>query len=89
MSIVIHCPNCGARPIEEFLYGEVPVVPDSITDPDARDLDRAFMHDNCEGPVVERWFHAYGCRRWSTVARDTRTDQILRSGGEDEPDATA
>ena len=77
MSIRIPCPHCGSRPIEEFFYGEVPVVPDSIADPDERDLDRAFMHENAEGPVVERWFHAHGCRRWTTVRRDTRTDEIL------------
>ena len=77
MSIYIRCPTCGNRSLEEFLYGEVAVVPASITDPDQRDLDRAFMHDNAEGPVVERWFHAYGCRRWTTVERDTRSDEIL------------
>ena len=77
MSIPLHCPHCGTRPLEEFLYGEVPVVPDSITDPDARDLDRGFMHENPEGPVTERWFHAFGCRRWLTVRRDTRTDTVL------------
>ncbi len=80
MSLLIPCPNCGRRPIEEFLYGEVPVVPESITDPDARDLDRAFMHDNLEGPVIERWFHVQGCRRWTTVRRDTRTDEVLEFG---------
>ena len=79
MSNHIHCPNCGSRPLEEFLYGEVPRVPDEITDPDARDLDRGFMHENAEGPVVERWFHAYGCRRWTTVRRDTHRDEILDS----------
>ncbi len=77
MSIHIECDNCGTRPIEEFLYGEVPVVPDSIVDPDERDIDRGFMHENPEGPATERWFHAYGCRRWTTVMRDTRTDEIL------------
>jgi sarcosine oxidase delta subunit len=54
-------------------------VPDEITEADARDLDRGFMHENAEGPVVERWFHAYGCRRWTTVQRDTRDDRILDS----------
>ena len=73
----IDCSHCGPRPIEEFLFGEIPVVPDEITDPDARDLDRAFFHDNREGPVVERWFHAYGCRRWTTIERDTRTDEVM------------
>ena len=77
MSIHIHCPNCGSRPLEEFLYNEVLRVPEEITDPDERDLDRGFMHENPEGPVVERWFHAYGCRRWTTVRRDTRSDEIL------------
>jgi sarcosine oxidase subunit delta len=77
LSIQIDCPYCGRRPIEEFAHGELPNVPDSITEPDARDLDRAFMVSNPEGPVVERWFHSFGCRRWLTVTRDTRTDQIL------------
>ena len=76
MSLRLHCPNCGTRPLEEFLHGEIPQVPDSITEPLARDLDRAFMADNTEGLVTERWFHADGCRRWTTVERDTRTDQI-------------
>lgn len=73
----IACPQCGVRPLEEFLYGEIPSTPTSITDPDARDVDRAFMHGNPEGPVVERWFHVFGCRRWVSVRRDTRTDEML------------
>ncbi len=77
MSIHIHCDHCGTRPIEEFLYGEVPIVPASIVDTDERDIDRGFMHENPEGPVTERWFHAYGCRRWTTVRRNTTTDEVL------------
>lgn len=77
MSTQIRCPNCGPRPIEEFLYGEEPSVPESLTDPVARDLDRAFMQSNIEGVTSERWFHAYGCRRWLTARRDTRTDEFV------------
>lgn len=77
MSLQLNCPMCGRRPVEEFIYGEIPVVPDVIVDADARDVDRAFMHSNPEGPLTERWFHVYGCRRWITVRRDTRTDQLL------------
>ncbi len=77
MSLIIHCPHCGARPIEEYIYGEVPMVPDDITDSDARDVDRAFMRTNTEGIQTERWFHMFGCRRWLTVQRDTRTDDVL------------
>lgn len=76
MNIQIPCPNCGARPIQEFMYGEIPVVPETLTDADARDLDRAFMRNNVEGINTERWFHTYGCRRWLTLQRDTRNDQI-------------
>ena len=60
MSLQIECPHCGRRPLEEFSYGEIPTVPDSVTGEDARDLDRAFMLDNPEGPSTERWFHAFG-----------------------------
>ena len=77
MSIRITCPNCGTRPIEEYIYGEIPSVPDTITDADARNVDRAFMHNNPEGPVTKRWFHVYGCRRWLTLHRDTRNDKVL------------
>lgn len=71
------CPNCGERSVVEFRYGEIPTVPEGLTDPEARDLDRAFMRTNTEGIVTERWFHEAGCRRWMTVRRDTRTDEVL------------
>ena len=67
--------------MEEFIYGEVPGTPDTLTDPDARDVDRAFMHTNTEGVVTERWFHTAGCRRWITVQRETRTNEIKESVG--------
>jgi sarcosine oxidase, subunit delta len=71
------CPQCGVRAVVEFRYGEIPTVPEELTDPAARDLDRAFMRTNPEGIVTERWFHEAGCRRWMTIRRDTRTDEIL------------
>ena len=77
MSLRIPCPHCGARSIEEWVHGEIPVVPDSLTDPDGRDVDRAYMHTNEFGPVREAWFHLYGCRRWVTLWRDTRTDSWI------------
>ena len=80
MNINIPCPHCGPRPIQEFMYGEIPSVPDEITDPDARDLDRAFMRTNPEGVQLEAWFHTYGCRRWVRLHRDTRTDEIVERG---------
>ena len=73
----ITCPNCGARPIEEFAFGgEMPHVPDRLTDPGERNLDYVWMFDNLAGATVERWFHEAGCRRWQTVHRDTVSDTV-------------
>ncbi|MEM7132628.1 MAG: sarcosine oxidase subunit delta [Chloroflexota bacterium] len=77
MSLQIPCPHCGPRAVREFVYGEVPTVPDSITDADERDIDRGFMLTNPEGIQTEAWFHSYGCRRWVYIRRDTRTDSIV------------
>ena len=75
MTMRIPCPWCGPRSIEEWVHGEIPVVPESIADPDARDVDRGYMHANEHGAVREAWFHLFGCRRWVTLWRDTRTDE--------------
>ena len=77
MSIRITCDHCGTRPLEEYVYGEILTVPDTITDRVERNLDRAFNHTNPEGPVTEAWFHLYGCRRWISIVRDTSTDRIV------------
>jgi sarcosine oxidase, subunit delta len=52
----------------------MPHVPDWITEPAQRNVDYVWFLDNDAGPIVERWFHEAGCRRWSTVHRDTTTD---------------
>ena len=72
----LHCPHCGVRAIEEFVHGELPEIPATLADINARDLDKAFMHTNADGVVTERWFHTAGCRRWFTVTRDTRTNDV-------------
>ena len=77
MSLTIPCKHCGERPVHEFAYGEVPIVPEEITDPEAWDLDRAFMLNNPEGIQREAWFHTYGCRRWTYLYRDTIADKIV------------
>jgi heterotetrameric sarcosine oxidase delta subunit len=77
MAIRIDCPHCGSRSVHEWIHGEIFDVPAAITDADARDIDRAYFHDNREGVVREAWFHLYGCRRWVVVSRDTTTDRIV------------
>jgi sarcosine oxidase subunit delta len=74
----ITCPTCGERPVSEFRFGgEMPHVPDSITDEAQRNVDWVWMNDNVDGVTIERWFHAAGCRRWLTLRRDTSTDRVV------------
>ena len=40
--------------------------------------DYLYGRANVKGMQAERWFHAYGCRRWFNVRRDTVTNAIER-----------
>lgn len=79
MSIKIPCKNCGPRPLEEFVYGEVPVIPEHIKNhgEEAYEFDFGFMRNNPAGIQREAWFHLYGCRRWTYIQRDTVTDSVV------------
>ena len=70
MGLRIECPRCGSRPYTEFAFGgEVP-------DPSDTDFERVWLRRNASALQRERWFHSAGCRRWLTVERDTRTNEI-------------
>jgi sarcosine oxidase subunit delta len=70
----IDCPNCGRRPYTEFVFGgEVREV--GRLDAES-DFARAYLPTNGAGPQHERWFHAFGCRRWITITRDTVTNRL-------------
>jgi methylglutamate dehydrogenase subunit B len=74
VALKIDCPHCGLRPYTEFTFGgELR----EIHSPDARaDFERVYLPTNAAGPQRERWFHAFGCRRWLTLTRDTVTNRI-------------
>ena len=75
MSLEIPCAFCGHRPHTEFTYGGEWRELDA---PDAEaDFARVYLHENVRGPQRERWFHAMGCKTWSTITRDTRTNEVL------------
>lgn len=74
MGIEIPCPNCGPRDHTEFTFGgEMRAL--EAADPD-EDFRRVYLRENAAGEQRERWFHALGCRRWLTLARDTVTNRI-------------
>lgn len=74
MSLLVPCPTCGERPYTEFTYGGElrPLeAPDA-----AAEFARVYLRENAAGEQEERWFHALGCRRWTTVRRDTVANRI-------------
>jgi len=74
MSLLVPCPTCGERPYTEFTYGGElrPLeAPDA-----AAEFARVYLRENAAGVQEERWFHALGCRRWTTVRRDTVANRI-------------
>jgi len=41
---------------------------------DAELAEFLFVRANPKGPLLERWVHTHGCRRWFDVVRDTSTN---------------
>jgi heterotetrameric sarcosine oxidase delta subunit len=74
VTIEIPCPNCGRRPFTEFSFGGE-LRPVEASDPE-EDFERVYLPSNAAGIQEERWFHAFGCRRWLTLRRDTVTNRI-------------
>jgi len=78
VSLEVPCPRCGPRSFKEFTFGgELRAL--SSPDPE-RDFARVYLRENAPGPQQERWFHAFGCRRWLTVTRDTVENRIVPGG---------
>ena len=76
MGFKIDCPNCGPRSYHEFWFGgEVRAYDENAKPDDSYEYE--WLRVNACGPQKERWFHFAGCRRWLTLCRDTRTNQIL------------
>jgi|GEM_PF-1278852 len=71
MSIKIPCENCGERSVEEFVYGEVPVVPDEIKAQGGEEyeFDFGYMHNNT--------LKACSVRRGSTSTAGGETTAVL------------
>lgn len=80
--ILLNCPNCGKRNVNEFRYGgEVrsrPPVGDTI--PDASDWSGyLYLRANPMGTLREWWYHRAGCGCWFVVERHTKTHDVVRS----------
>ena len=78
--LLIPCPWCGLRDQTEFsCHGEAHVARprDSGSLSDEQWGDYVFFRNNPRGFHRERWMHAFGCRQWFNLARNTVTGQIV------------
>jgi heterotetrameric sarcosine oxidase delta subunit len=77
--LAIRCPWCGERDETEFSYGAeaavaYPADPAALSDAEWSEF--VFVRANPKGPLLERWVHSQGCRRWFEVVRDTATNEF-------------
>ena len=77
--LLIVCPHCGPRALAEFTF-ERPM--ESIVALDAEPdeaMRRLYTREDPRGPSWELWRHAYGCRAWLKLHRDTATHEIVQT----------
>jgi sarcosine oxidase subunit delta len=77
--MLIPCPHCGTRPVEEFTFlGDASVTRPTSIDPAAMEqwYDYVYLRDNPRGRIDEYAHHSGGCRAWLVVTRNTDTHEV-------------
>ena len=76
--MIIKCPNCGPREINEYTYiGDAAVTRPYHDDTYMENwINYVFMRNNPRGIHVEHWQHTSGCRAFLKITRDTVTHEI-------------
>jgi sarcosine oxidase subunit delta len=77
--MLIPCPHCGTRPVEEFTFlGDASVMRPTTNDPASMEqwYGYVYLRDNPRGAFDEFAHHAGGCRAWLVVSRNTETHEI-------------
>jgi methylglutamate dehydrogenase subunit B len=74
--MLIACPHCGTRPVEEFTFlGDAkPQRPTSAEMDEWHDY--VYLRDNPKGMYDEYVHHSGGCRSWLVVSRNTLTHDV-------------
>ena len=77
--MLIPCPHCGTRPVEEFTFlGDASVTRPTTNDPASMEqwYDYVYLRDNPRGRFAEFAHHSGGCRAWLVVTRNTETHEV-------------
>jgi methylglutamate dehydrogenase subunit B len=75
--MLITCPHCGQRALQEFIYAGAADVKRPAVDASLETWsDFVHLRSNPRGLTREYWQHVYGCRMVLVVERDTQTHNI-------------
>jgi methylglutamate dehydrogenase subunit B len=77
--MMIQCPHCGSRPVEEFTFlGDARPRRPASNDPSTMDqwFEYVYLRDNPRGVFDEYVHHSSGCRSWLVVTRNTETHEV-------------
>jgi methylglutamate dehydrogenase subunit B len=77
--MLIPCPHCGIRPVEEFTFlGDAKPARPTTNDPSSMEqwFDYVYLRDNPRGNIEEYAHHSGGCRAWLVVSRNTETHEV-------------
>jgi methylglutamate dehydrogenase subunit B len=77
--MLIPCPHCGTRPVEEFTFlGDARPQRPKTNDPASMDqwFEYVYLRDNPRGIYDEYVHHSGGCRHWLVVTRNTDTHDV-------------
>ncbi len=92
MSLLVTCPNCGPREVEELrCAGESTRRPADVPSP--RELNEyVYFRDNVWG-VQREWWFCRVCEEWFLAERHTYTNEVVRTwhpepAGSAAPDAS-
>jgi sarcosine oxidase subunit delta len=78
MSMLVPCPNCGPREVEELrCAGEVTSRPKST--PTVRELNEYVYFRVNRAGVQREWWFCHACEDWFLAERNTVTNEVLRS----------
>jgi methylglutamate dehydrogenase subunit B len=80
--MLIPCPHCGIRPVEEFTFlGDARPKRPETNDPSSMErwADYVYLRENPRGDFDEYVHHSGGCRGWLVVTRDTQTHDVKLS----------
>jgi len=79
MSLLVTCPNCGPREVEELRCAGESTKRPAAAAPSQRELNEyVYFRDNVWG-VQREWWFCRVCEEWFLAERHTYTNEVVRT----------